>query len=390
MKEAGRFAHLLAAVLTLLACAPLDRSPGGVRAGDPDAADLARRARVIHDRVLVLDAHADIEIPGKPSPYVGADGLSKVAPAKLRAGGVDAVVMAAAVGPGPRNQAGYAAAAATAEEKIAAVRALVAEPANDVVLARSADEVVKAHESGKAALILGLQNARILGTDVSAIDDFYAAGVRVFALTHMGHNDFADSSRPLYDGATRTHEPEAEHGGLSPLGIAAIQRINAVGGVVDVTQLSRQATLQVLEVSKAPVIASHSNVRRLSDVSRNLSDEEIDRIGELGGVIHVAPFLSRLPLRLLRRAARRANPVRAQGRGRRGGLLLPVRALLGDRGSRGPTGVRRRDQRDPGTGKRRRHAGPPGLHRRTDRRRPRGHRDRLQPRQRREGIQRRE
>jgi membrane dipeptidase len=290
MKEAGRFAHLLAAVLTLLACAPLDRSPGGVRAGDPDAADLARRARAIHDRVLVLDAHADIEIPGKPSPYVGADGLSKVAPAKLRAGGVDAVVMAAAVGPGPRNQAGYAAAAATAEEKIAAVRALVAEPANDVVLARSADEVVKAHESGKAALILGLQNARILGTDVSAIDDFYAAGVRVFALTHMGHNDFADSSRPLYDGATRTHEPEAEHGGLSPLGIAAIQRINAVGGVVDVTQLSRQATLQVLEVSKAPVIASHSNVRRLSDVSRNLSDEEIDRIGELGGVIHVAPF----------------------------------------------------------------------------------------------------
>ena len=166
----------------------------------------------------------------------------------------------------------------------------MAEPANDVVLARSADEVVKAHEGGKAALILGLQNARILGTDVSAIDDFYAAGVRVFALTHMGHNDFADSSRPLYDGATGTHEPEAEHGGLSPLGIAAIQRINAVGGVVDVTQLSRQATLQVLQVSKAPVIASHSNVRRLSDVSRNLSDEEIDRIGELGGVIHVAPF----------------------------------------------------------------------------------------------------
>ena len=288
MHEARRSICVVGAVLGLLACVPVD---GALAAGEgPDAADLIRRARAIHDRVLVLDAHADIEIPRKPSPYVGADGLSRVAPAKLRAGGVDAVVMAAAVGPGPRDEEAYAAARAIAGEKIAALSALVSEPANDVVLVRSADELVKAHEEGKAALLLGLQNARILGTDVSAIDDFYAAGVRVFALTHMGHNDFADSSRPLYDGTTGTHEPEAEHGGLSPLGVAAIQRINALGGVVDVTQLSREATLQALEVSKTSVIASHSNVRRLSDVSRNLSDEEIDRIGQLGGVIHVTPF----------------------------------------------------------------------------------------------------
>jgi membrane dipeptidase len=290
MSQVGRFLQLVAAAAALLACASLAGTSVGGRGAGPDTADRVERARAIHERVLVLDAHADIEIPGKPSPYVGADGLSKVEPAKLRVGGVDAVVMAAAVGPGPRDAEGYAAARAAADEKIAAVRALVADPANRVVLARSADEVVKAHESGRAALILGLQNARILGSDPSAIDDFYAAGVRVFALTHMGHNDFADSSRPLYDGATGTHEPEAEHGGLSPLGVAAIERINALGGLVDVTQLSRPATLQVLELSKAPVIASHSNVRRLSDVSRNLSNEEIDRLGERGGVIHVAPF----------------------------------------------------------------------------------------------------
>jgi len=240
--------------------------------------------------VLVLDAHADIEIPGRPSPYVGDDGLSQVAPAKLRAGGVDAVVMAAAVGPGPRTAEGSAAARATANEKIAAVFALAADSANDVVVARSADELIDAHEDGKAALILGFQNARILGTDVSALDELHAAGVRVFALTHMGHNDFADSSRPIFDGARGRHEPEAEHGGLSALGVSAIARINALGGVVDVSQLSRRAALQVLDISTAPVIASHSNVRPLSDVTRNLSDEEIDRIGETGGVIHVAPF----------------------------------------------------------------------------------------------------
>ncbi|MCG8588681.1 MAG: dipeptidase [Proteobacteria bacterium] len=269
-----------AAVLGLLAC----------HAPSPEIEDRLEVARAVHQRVLVLDAHADIEIPDRPSPYVGDDGLSRVAPAKLRTGGVDAVVMAAAVGPGPRDAEGYAKAKATADEEIAAVFALAEKPENNAVVARSAAELVAAHENGKAALLLGFQNARILGTDVAALDEFYAAGVRVFALTHMGHNDFADSSRPLFDGATGQHEPAAEHGGLSDLGVAAIARINALGGVVDVSQMSKQATLQVLDLSTAPVIASHSNVRRLSDVTRNLSDEEIDRIGETGGVIHVAPF----------------------------------------------------------------------------------------------------
>jgi membrane dipeptidase len=284
----GRTGLLATAVLVLAGC-PSGSPEGTALAEVPSAARL-ELARSIHDRVLVLDAHADIEIPDRPSPYVGDDGLSQVAPAKLRAGGVDAVVMTAAVGPGPRSAEGHAEARAAANEKIGALVALAADPANGAVVARSADEVVDAHERDRVALILGFQNARILGTDASALDELYAAGVRVFALTHMGHNDFADSSRPLFDGATGAHEPEAEHGGLSALGVAAVERINALGGVVDVSQLSKPAALQVLAISTAPVIASHSNVRHLSDVSRNLSDEEIDRIGETGGVIHVAPF----------------------------------------------------------------------------------------------------
>ena len=216
--------------------------------------------------------------------------MSQVAPDKMRAGGVDAVVMAIAVGPGPRNAEGYAQARATADAELAAIIGIVADEANNVVLARSADELVEAHADGTGALILGFQNARIIGEDVSALDEFYAAGVRVFALTHMGHNDFADSSRPIYIAEIGAHEPTAEHGGLSELGRAAIKRLNELGAVVDVSQLSKTAALQVLELSTAPVIASHSNVRQLSDVSRNLSDEEIDQIGEIGGVIHVAPF----------------------------------------------------------------------------------------------------
>jgi membrane dipeptidase len=247
-------------------------------------------AEAIHRHALVLDAHADIEIPGQESRYVGKDGLSKVSPEKMRAGGVDAVVMAVAVSPGPRTEAGYAHARATADAKLAAVLAMTNDPDQNLVLARSADELVKAHAEGKGALILGFQNALILGREGGVLDELYADGVRVFALTHMGHNDFADSSRPLYIGDIGAHEPEAEHGGLSELGVEAIGRINALGGVVDVSQLSKTATLQVLSISTAPVIASHSNVRTLTNVTRNLSDEEIDKIGENGGVIHIAPF----------------------------------------------------------------------------------------------------
>ena len=280
-----RLTCLLVGFLTLTACSePVPDPLVSLTAA------LSPNAQEIHQRALVIDAHADIEIAGKESRYAGADGRSQVAPDKMRAGGVDAVVMAIAVGPGPRDAQGYADARAKAEEELAAVIKLTETPSNNLILARSADELVGAHESGKGALVLGFQNARILGAEVSVLDSFFDAGVRVFALTHMGHNDFADSSRPIYLAGQGAHEPVEEHGGLSELGKVAIKRINELGGIVDVSQLSRAATLQVLGLSSAPVIASHSNVQHLSDVSRNLSDQEIDGIGKGGGVIHVAPF----------------------------------------------------------------------------------------------------
>lgn len=244
----------------------------------------------IHQRILVLDAHADIEIAGQESRYVGADGRSQVALDKLQAGGVDAVVMAIAVGPGPRDSEGHAKARARADKELAYILALTGDATNNSVLVKSAAELSGAHAQGKTAIILGFQNARILGGDVAAIDEFYAAGVRVFALSHMGHNDFTDSSRPIFISELGHHEPIAEHGGLSTLGKQAITKLNALGAVIDISQLSKQATLQVLAMSSAPVIASHSNVQQLTQVSRNLSDQEIDAIGAIGGVIHVAPF----------------------------------------------------------------------------------------------------
>ena len=246
-------------------------------------------ARAAHQNSLVLDGHADIVLPSTSLSYQGPDGRSKVAPDKLAAGGVGAVVMAVAVGPGPRTPEGDAAGRAEADEKLAAIRVLDAAH-ESLAIATTPEEVRAIRARGQTAVILGFQNARSLEGDVAALDTFHAAGVRVFGLNHMGHNDFSDSSRPIYDGDTKTYEAEAEHGGLSALGVRAIERINALGGIVDVSQMSKDATLQAIVLSTSPVIASHSNVRALSDVSRNLSDEEIDRIGETGGVIHVAAF----------------------------------------------------------------------------------------------------
>ena len=248
------------------------------------------RAQEIHARAVVIDAHADIEIPGRESPYVGADGRSKVAPDKMAAGNVDAVVMAVASGPLPRNETGYQAAKRRADRKLGAVTELIADAANDLVLSHTADEVMTAKAAGKRSIILGFQNTHIVGKNIADLDNYYNAGCRVFALNHIGHNDCADSSRPNYIADEGRHEVTEEHGGLSDLGRQAISRINRLGGLLDLCQLSKNAALQALDLTTAPTIVSHSNVRALCDVSRNLSDEEIDRIGANGGVIHVTPF----------------------------------------------------------------------------------------------------
>ena len=246
-------------------------------------------AKAVHAASLVLDAHADIVIPSTSKSYQGADGRSKVTPDKLLKGGVNAVVMSAATGPRPRTPEGRAEARAVIDEKLSRAHE-IAETTDTIMIARSAKEILAAQKNGKTAFILGFQNAVALEGEIDNLDALYEAGVRVFAFNHIGHNDFSDSSRPVYDGATKSYEATEEHGGLSDLGRSAVARINALGGVIDVSQMSRNATLQATALSKTPVIASHSGVKTLSNVTRNLSDEEIDLIGARGGVIHIAVF----------------------------------------------------------------------------------------------------
>ncbi len=252
--------------------------------------DAIAEIEAIHRQCIVLDAHADVVLDPSTSLMLGEDRLSLVAPEKLAAGGVGAVVMCVAVDWAPRRPEYDAAGRALADEKLAAIGAMVSENSQTLVSATTAAEIVEARTAGRTAIVLGFQNARSLERSIDALDEFYDAGCRVFALVHMGHNDYCDSSRPIFDGRRSSYEATEEHGGLSNLGRQAIERINALGGLVDVSQMSKAATLETIARSSSPVIASHSNIRAMSDVARNLSDDEIDRIAETGGVIHIGAF----------------------------------------------------------------------------------------------------
>lgn len=244
-------------------------------------------AAAVHRRALVLDGHADVLLPSTPARYWLPGGGSRVDLDHLTRGQVDAVVLSLSVGPGPRDAAGVAAARADVNAKLAKIRAFAADNPSRIGIALSADDVVRLAGEGKTAILIGFQNARSLGDDLGQIDALYRDGVRVFAFNHAGHNSWSDSSRP-------GDAPTSQHGGLSPTGRQAVARLNDLGVLIDVSQLSSDAFAQTLALTRVPVAATHSNARALVDNSRNLSDAELDAIKKNDGVVQVSPFNSYL------------------------------------------------------------------------------------------------
>lgn len=256
---------------------------GPARAGTDAEAQLEAKARGIHAKVLVLDSHVDVLLPSNTARYAGPDGKSAAELDKLVRGGVGAIAFAIAVGPGPRTELGVAEAHAEATEKLKAIQSFLTEHADKLALAKTADDVSRLHQEGKIAVIESFLNARSLGKDLGQIDQYYRDGVRLFGFTHAGNNDFADSSRP-------DSEPAVEHHGLSALGKQGVAKLNRLGVIIDVSQLTPEGVQQVLQLSKAPVVASHSAARALVDAPRNLSDAELDAIKRNGGVVQVTAF----------------------------------------------------------------------------------------------------
>ena len=252
----------------------------------PDAA-LVARARAIHDRVIALDTHNDIE-PGnftRQKNYTQRLDTQVNIP-KMVEGGLDASFFIVYVGQGPLTPAGYDDAYKQAVAKFDAVKHLTSEIAPDKIeLALTAADVPRIAKSGKKVALIGIENAYSLGTDLRRIKEFHDRGGRYMSLAHNGHSQFADSNTGERDGVWL-------HNGLSELGKQAIAEMNKWGIMVDLSHPSKAANLQALALSKAPVIASHSAARALADVSRNMDDEQLLALKKNGGVIQTVAFAS--------------------------------------------------------------------------------------------------
>ena len=157
--------------------------------------DLDARARAIDARVLKIDAHTDVLLPGAAELNYAPGHTSRTDLDNLRTGGIAAVAYAIAVGPGARTPEGTKAARSEADAKLAWIQSYVKEHSDRVAVALSANDIEQIHAAGKVAVIESFLNARSIGNDISAIDAFYGQGVRLFGLTHAGNNDWADSRK---------------------------------------------------------------------------------------------------------------------------------------------------------------------------------------------------
>ena len=180
---------------------------------------------------------------------------------------------------GELNEEGYKAAYENAISKFDAIDRLVNVYAPDQVeLALSSQDVSRILAEGKKVIMIGVENAYSMGLDTSNVEEFWKKGARYVSLTHNGHNQFSDSNTGEFDGTTL-------HNGLSDLGEEVIELLNYYGIMIDISHPSKEAIRQMTELSKAPIIASHSSARALRDHPRNVDDEQLNWIKENGGVI---------------------------------------------------------------------------------------------------------
>ncbi|MBL7232389.1 dipeptidase [Komagataeibacter oboediens] len=240
----------------------------------------ATEAVELHRSLLSIDTHVDIPWPDRDDFATGAPSRRVDLP-RMRAGSLSAACLVAYVGQGARDVAGHEAASTRAE----AMLHVIGETGgiDGVQVCDTAAAVRAAHAAGDVAIIPAVENGYTIGEDLSLIARFRALGARYMTLTHNGHNQLADSARPMH----HLDDPETLHGGLSGLGRDAVAEMNRVGMLVDVSHTSRDTMLQAVGLSRAPVFASHSCVRALCDHPRNLDDTQLDALKACGGVIHI-------------------------------------------------------------------------------------------------------
>ncbi|SDI16495.1 Zn-dependent dipeptidase, dipeptidase homolog [Pseudomonas flavescens] len=271
-----------------------------VRETAPYPKDVIARAHALQERILSFDAHLDIPPDfGSEGAEANRDGSGQFDLIKAERGRLSGAALAVFAWPefwtganSPhRPNAGFVEAARHEQETRYRIITGIARdfPERAGIAYTPADFRRLAHE-GKFAIVISMLNAYPLGNDVSRLDDWAARGMRIFGFSYVANNAWADSSRPMpFFG-----DSPDELGGLSDLGRQAVGRLNELGVVIDVSQMSTAALEQTAQLSRAPIIASHSGVRGLVDLQRNLTDKEMRLIRDTGGVVHIVGFTSQL------------------------------------------------------------------------------------------------
>ena len=247
--------------------------------------ELIERAKIIHDQTITLDTHADINSQNFTLDVNYTMNLdTQVNLVKMEAGKLDAAWFIVYTAQSTLDDEGYKIAYENAIDKFEAIHLLADQIAPDEIeLAYTSDDVRRIAKTGKKVAMIGIENAYPIALDLSNIKDFHDRGGRYMSLAHNGHSQFADSHTGDADGIYL-------HNGLSELGRQAIEEMNRWGIIVDISHPSKESILQMLDLTQAPVIASHSSARELTNHTRNLDNETLLRIKENGGVVQTVAF----------------------------------------------------------------------------------------------------
>ncbi len=293
---------LAALALVLLGGCGAPQAPSPTAAPETPAAAATPTAEA--PRPLTLDTHIDIPDDYMHEPRYDGSGESElqVDLGKMKTGGLDAAFLIVYVDQGPLTPEGWATAAAQADRKFDAISMLLTKARDRAAAALGPQDVRDNHAKGLASIAIGVENSYSLGHDLGRIDAAFAKGARYLGLVHIGNNDLCTSSMPNDTLGEPAHNSAGDTG-MSDFGRAAVARANALGMMVDVSHSSDACARAALEVSKAPIIASHSSARAITDHPRNLPDDLIRAIADKGGVIQAVAFSGYIKDDPTRRAA---------------------------------------------------------------------------------------
>ena len=287
MKIKLMIAAVFAGIFVLTGCDRGESSKNEVQSEE----EIIARALDIHERVLTVDTHADTPLrmiePGfdLAKRYDPLETGSKVDYPRMKEGGLDAIFFAAFVSQDIRDNDGNERAKKLVIQMIDAVISSAEQNASLVGLALTPKDAYELEKDGKRAIYLAIENGYPIGEDLKNIELFYDMGVRYITLVHSSNNDIADSA---------TDSSGAEHEGLSAFGEEVVKEMNRLGIIVDVSHASDDVFFDAIALSEAPIIATHSNARSVTEHQRNMSDEMLRLMAENGGVVQMTLLSSYL------------------------------------------------------------------------------------------------